>query len=155
MNAQLVLHSAVPAPPARGTSVKRPWPDVPIQRVGTVVGDIQIDGAVVVVVASAGPHAVLAMADAGLRRDVLERSVPAIAVQTVPGGRRDPWVGNRSAVHEEDVDPAVVVEIEEQPSGPHDLREVLVGARAVDVRDAHAGGGGDVAEHDLEWRTGC
>src|SRR5688572_19367185 len=126
-----------------------PLAEVPIERVGTVVGDVEIDGAVVVVVAGAGPHAVLAMADAGLGRHVLELSIPAIAEQPVPGGGRHLRAGDGAAVHEKDVHPAVVIEIDEQPARSHDLREVFVGARAVDVRDAEAGGRGNVAELDL------
>ena len=51
-------------------------------------------------------------------RDVLERAVAAIAIQPVPRRARDGWIGERTAVDQEDVDPAVVVVVEEQPARP-------------------------------------
>ena len=86
------------------------------------------------------------MADAGLRGDVLERAVAAVAVQPVPRLLRDRRIGQRAAVDQEDVDPAVVVVVEEQPAGAHGLDQVLVGAGAVDVAEVHAGAAGDVGE---------
>jgi hypothetical protein len=46
---------------------------------------IEIGPPVVVVVGRAGAHAVRRMGEAGCRRDILERSVAAVPVQTVTG----------------------------------------------------------------------
>jgi hypothetical protein len=52
--------------------------------------------------------------DTGLRRDVLKRPVSPIPVEPVPCLASRRRVGDRSAVNEEDIDPAVVVVVEEQ-----------------------------------------
>ena len=119
---------------------------VVVQHVRAEVRDVEIDPAVVVVVAGAGAHAVLAMLDAGPGRDVLERAVAAVPVQAVPRLLRDRRIGERSAVDQEDVDPAVVVVVEEQPARAHGLDQVFVGARAVDVAEVHAGLAADIRE---------
>ena len=75
------------------------------------------------------------MPDAGLRGDILERAVAAIPEQAVPRLPRDRRIGERPAVDQEDVDPAVVVVVEEQPARADRLDQVLVGARAVDVAE--------------------
>src|SRR5690349_13942337 len=121
---------------------------VVVQNVRTSIRHVQIDPAVVVVVARTGPHAVLAMCDPGSRRHVLERAVPAIAVKAMASLLRDGGIVQRTAVDEEDVDPAVVVEIEEQAARTHRLDEVLVGARAVDMPEVDAGLASDVCIPD-------
>ena len=78
--------------------------------------------------------------------DVLERAVAAIAKQAMPRLPRDRRIGERPAIDQEDVDPAVVVVVEEQPAGADGLDQVLVGTRAVDVTEVDAGGAADVRE---------
>src|SRR6185503_2681956 len=78
-----------------------------------------------------------------------ERAVAAVPEQPVPGLTRDRWFGKRAAVDEEDVNPPVVVEIEEQAAGPDGFRQVLVGAGAVDLAEVHPGAAADVGEPDV------
>ena len=80
------------------------------------------------------------MRDTGACRDVFKRPVAAISIQPVPRPARSGAIDKRSAVHEEDIDPAVVVEVEEQSAAAHDFREMTVGAGAVDVPEINAGG---------------
>jgi len=54
--------------------------------------------------------------DAGLLGDVVERAIAAIVEQPMAGAARDGGVGQRPAVYEEDVDPAIVVVVAEQPA---------------------------------------
>ena len=56
-------------------------------------------------------------------------------------------IGERSAVDEEDVDPAVVVEVEEQAAPAHGLDADAVGARAVDVVEVQTPGARYVREY--------
>ena len=55
-------------------------------------------------------------------------------------------IGQRSAVDEEHVEPAVVVVVEEQAAAAHDFVEVPVGACAVDVHEVDPARGADVHE---------
>ena len=91
---------------------------VAVQHVRAEVGDVEIDPAVVVVVARAGAHAVLTMANRRSLGDVVERAVAAIPIQAVPRLPRDRRIGERPAVDQEDVEPPVVVVVEEQPAPP-------------------------------------
>src|ERR1043166_3943087 len=88
--------------------------DIAIERVGSDVGDIQIDLAVVVVVARACAHPVLAMTDTRGCRHVFECAVPAIPEQPVARALGDGWICERAAVHKKDVEPAVIIEVEEK-----------------------------------------
>jgi hypothetical protein len=65
---------------------------------------------------------------------------------------RECRIGKRTAVDEEDVHPAVVVGIEEQPARSHRLDEVLVGAGAVDMPEVDAGLAGDVDKANRQVR---
>ena len=150
-----MLQSGEPTPAARGDVREAAVAGVAVERVRTDVRDVQIDPAVVVVVAGARAHAVVAMPDAGLRGHVVERAVAAVAEQTVPRLSRDRRIGQRTAVDQEDVDPAVVVVVEEQPAGPHGFDQVLLGAGAVDVTEVDAGLAGRIRESHrgrLLWR---
>src|SRR5262245_56898677 len=63
-------------------------------------------------------------------------------------------IGERASIHEKDVEPAVVVEVQKQPAGSHDLREVLLLTRTVDVGEIEPGGLRDVAELRMAYRRG-
>ena len=76
--------------------------------------------------------------DAGRGRDVLERSVAAVSVQAIACRRVDLRIDERPAVDQEDVDPAVLVVVEEQPAAAHDLEQVTLGRAPVDVAEIHA-----------------
>ncbi len=91
------------------------------------------------------------MSDARLRGHVIERAAAAVPVESMLRAGRDCGIANRSSVHEKQVDPTVVVEIEEQASAAHDLRQMALGARAVGVTKTNARRGGYFVE---TWRGG-
>ena len=62
---------------------KRSIPLVPIQHIGTEVSHVQIEIAVVVVVADRAAHAVTRIADASVRRYIGKGTVAAIVVERV------------------------------------------------------------------------
>ena len=69
---------------------------------------------------------------------VLERAVATVPVQAMARAARHRRIGERSAVHEKDIEPAVLVEVEEEAARAHDLGEVLLVAGAVDVDEVEA-----------------
>jgi hypothetical protein len=112
---------------------------VAVQHVRPDVRDVEIDAAIVVVIAGARAHPVVAVLDPGLRRDILERAIAAVPEQPVPCLPRHSRIGKRPSVDKEQVDPAVVVVIEKQAPGAHRFDEILVRTRAVDMAEVDAG----------------
>ena len=110
-----------------------------VERAAPVGGDQDVWVAVVVVVGNGAAHPELAAAgDAGLVGDVGEGAVAVVLVERVLQRRLRLVEVARAAVDHEDVDPAVVVVVEERDAGPHRFRQVPVrGHRVfVDPRDA-------------------
>ena len=120
--------------------------------------DEEVQVAVVVVVADRRAHAVAAHRDAGLLRDIGEakRARPVgrhreIVAKEAAGGRRASAGIDRAALDEEDVEVAVVVEVEQRDAGAHHFRQIVLPGRAVDVREHQTGRGGRFDEE----RVGC
>src|SRR2546423_14121656 len=76
----------------------------------------------------------------------------------------DGWISERSAVNEKDVEPAIVIKVEEQAARPEDLGQELLVARAADVTEVQPRGHGNVCELSkfrrdrslaLQTRGGC
>ena len=110
---------------------------VAVQDVLSPVGDEQIVKAVVIVVADARPPTPSRSAQAGLVRDIGERAVPIVLVQPVraPCGR--PL--EAGPAEDEDVQPAVVVVIEEGAAAADGFDDVALGVDpAIDDRRAQA-----------------
>ena len=155
----VVVQEAAPgAPPVRRTGDPRALRDVRERPVAVVVvedalspvGDEEVVVAVVVVVADAAALSPAGMREARLLGDVGERAVAVVVEEVAPGPAvADSGVEAR-AVHEEDVEPAVVVVVEERGAASHLLQDELLVVRAAgDVRGVQeAGGGGDVREDD-------
>ena len=126
---------------------ERPVPLVPVHLVGPEPRQVEVDRAVVVVVAGGHAHAVAARGDARLVRHVPEPqpALPAgprleiVAIQPVarrlPRGRRQEWIAvpEPSALHQVDVEVAVVVVVEQAHPGAHHLGLVEPAAHPVDV----------------------
>jgi hypothetical protein len=93
------------------------------------------------------------MHDPRARRHVLERAIPAIVIEAMACAPRNRRISQRSAVDEEEVDPAVVVVIEEHGTRSHRFDQLLVGARAVDVLKNDAGVARRVDEVDARLRA--
>ncbi len=109
--------------------------------------DEQVDGAVVVVVAGRGAHAVHLDGEPGGARDVGEPSATRVAVERGQAARRRP-PGPRLAVGEEQVLQPVVVDVEHDDARAHRLGEVLLPERATGVPERHARLRRDVGERD-------
>src|SRR5687767_475105 len=58
----------------------------------------------------------------------------------------DGWIGERTAVHEKDVEPAIVINVEEQPARPEDLGQKLLVAGAADMREIQSCRCSDICE---------
>ena len=55
-------------------------------------------------------------------------------------------IGEGSAVHKKDIEPAVIIEVEEEAARAHNLWEVLGFAGTVNVREGETPLSGEVAE---------
>ena len=135
-----------------------------VERVAAVAGDVDIFEAVVVVVADRHAHAVVVLrhsGEAGLFRDIGERAVGVLVIEPVP----ELAVGlvgqfairhgivDLGAVGEEDVQPSVVVVVEQSDAASHGLDQILVRGGGVFVLEVDPGGLGDVGE--LHVGRGC
>ena len=110
-------------------------------------GHVQVLAAVVVVIGRGDPHAVQLDVETAAGRDVGELAgagVPVQRAQRFSSGARCPV----AAVHEEHVQPAVAVHVQERRARSHRLGEPLSPHLAAVVRELDAGGGGDVGELD-------
>ena len=116
---------------------------VAIQRAAPVRGDENVGVAVVVVVGHRTAHAELfAAADAGRVGDVREGAIAVVAIQRVLQRRGRLVEVAGAAVHHENVDPAVVVEVEKRHPGAHRFRQIAVRRHRVLVHPADAAGRG-------------
>src|SRR5918994_7602768 len=70
---------------------------------------------------------------------VFERPIALVSIQSMSGASGSLSVGERATVNQEDVQPAVVVVVEEQASGPHGFDNMLVRAGAVGVPEVESG----------------
>ena len=137
------------------TSVKVPSAVVAVERVLTVVGDEEIVPAVVVVVADADALSPPGAGEAGLEGDVGEGAV-AVVFEEMAGGRLALGEAfEAGAVHEEDVDPVVVVVVVEGDAAAGGFEQVSVLVLAsVDGAGVEAGLFRDVDEADAERCSG-
>jgi hypothetical protein len=119
------------------------------ERVAAQAGHEEVAVAVAVVVGGDDAQVVAAAGDAGGLGHVRERAVAAVVVQAVPEARLVLLERlDRSAVHHVEVEPAVVVVVEERHAGDHRLRLVapLRPARVGDEADPTRFGA--LLEHD-------
>ena len=136
---------------AAGHFFERPVCSVAIQPVLSPVADEQIVVPVGVVVADARPLSPSACRKSRLRRHVFERAVALVPVQLIHG-RGVRWKSFEGrAVHEKQVEPAVLVVIDGRDAGAGGLEQVFVGRGTAEHRRAvEARGAGDVAERKTE-----
>src|SRR5271157_5023380 len=121
-----------------------------------VVGDVEIFPAVVVVVADTDALSPTARGQARFRGDIGERAVMIVAVEMV----RRPLTGFRRfqgcAVHDEDIEPAIIVVVEDGDARACGLNNVLLAVGpAEDFRYRQPGLLGDINEVGdwLRWRS--
>jgi hypothetical protein len=79
------------------------------------------------------------VADSRGRRDVREGPVAPVAIEAMTRTGRHRRRRQRATVDQQEVDPAVIVEINERGPGPHRLDEILVRAGAVGMGGLEAG----------------
>jgi hypothetical protein len=121
------------------------------------VGDVQIGVAVVVEVARCDAHAVAVNAGAAALGHVFERAVAAVAIEAVPAAGR--LIEEVSALHQIQIEEAVIVHVEQRGAAAHDLREVVSTFVAGMVDEVDAGARADFFEprlgglHDLRIRS--
>ena len=113
-----------------------------------VAGDQQVSPSVVVVVPGGGSHAVDAgsgLGDARLACRVAEGAVAVVAIEAIAQARIRPIDSRRCgraqygpAVDEQDVEPAILVEVQQGDAAAHRLEEVFRGGRAGVVAEIDA-----------------
>ena len=95
---------------------------VPVQTVRSVIGHVEIGPAVVIEVARCNSEAPASVRDAGAIGDVREREVVIVAEER--GARRRLATlqrGARRSVHQIDVEPAVIIEVDEGDAARRDV----------------------------------
>ena len=131
--------------------------DVAEQMVAADGRDEEIDPPVVVVVSRRDAHPVQIHRQAGGFGRVDEASVAGVAIQHEPRMRRavalalrpGPW----ARIDEQQVGPAVAIEVEERDAAAHRFRQQFLALRAVLVLERDAGLARDVDEH--RGGSGC
>ena len=124
-----------------------------VQNVFAEVGDEEIFVAVVVVVADADALAPAGVADSGFRGDVDKSSVAIILEKMRSGLLPCGKTFQARAVHEKNVEPAVVVVIVEGDAAAGRFEQIFVFVFAAEERfDVEAGFFRDVDEADAEVR---
>ena len=132
------------------------------QHVVAEIRHVQIGEAIVVEVAGRHAHPVTAGAGAARNGHVFERAVTAVVIQPVAAGR----IGRRTAdivalerqsaaLHEIQIQEAVVVHVEEGDAAAHDFRQQVLGLVARRVDEADAGARSDLFEpRSAAWWRG-
>ena len=64
---------------------------------------------------------------------ILELSVGLVPIEPMPRARGNSGLADRTAVDQEQIQPAIVIEVEEQRAGSHRLDDVLLRAGAIDM----------------------
>ena len=110
-----------------------------VQRVRADTGDVYIFPSIVVVVGRAGAHSEARSTDPGSIRHVSEPDPSnletVVAVEPVSCRLCHTLVDERSAIHEKDVRPTVVVVVENQCARTHRFRHEFVRTRTIFMRE--------------------
>jgi hypothetical protein len=93
------------------------------QNVAADVRDVQVGDAVVVEIAGSNTHPITDGVRAAARCDVVERPVAAVPVEAMPG-QLTGGGEQIAALHEIQIEIAVVVHVEQRDAATHDFREV-------------------------------
>src|SRR3984957_3107680 len=116
-------------------------------------GDVDIDVAVVVIVADGAPEAVHFNREACLARDIGESSVSIVVIEGREGfARLVPGPVHR--INQQNILPAVIVVVEKAGAAAHGLGKIFLSERAAVVFEVNTGLGGYVGELDGTGRTG-
>ena len=129
---------------------------VVIEHVPAPVADKQVVEAVVVIVADTAALAPSGVSQAGLPGDIGEGAVAIVTEKIAGGFWRARLRLKRGAVHQEDIQPAVVVEIEEGHAAAHLLQQKPLAGRAAGniAGPGEPGLHGDVGEVEGRGRPG-
>ena len=105
-----------------------------VQHVVRKTREVNVRIAVVVVIADGNPHAInAAVRYAGGLRHIRKRSVGILAVERIPARLAIHRELVASALHQKNIQPAVLVVIEKRAPAAHCLDQILVRRCAVDV----------------------
>ena len=146
--------SGIGDPRARGDVGEPAAAEISEQVIRAERGHVNVDVAVVVVVARGGAEPVHLHREPRRARDVGERAVAVVVVQREIRLRPRPARPVRR-VDQQEVLPAVVVVVEKRAAGSQRLGQVLLPERAVVVGEADAGGRGDVGERQRRRDRAC
>ena len=100
-------------------------PVIMIENVAAVARHQKVRKAVSVVVSDSDAHAEVSAGHASGQRDVRKAAIPIVFVECVPGWMLGIVKVAWAAVHQVDVQPAVVIKVEEGAARPHYLRRVV------------------------------
>ena len=139
---------------------KRSVAVVVVQPVAAVFGDKQVFETVVVVIAYRHAVSIAHPLHPRSLGHVFERAVGFLVVQAMPvlgvGLARDraqrSGIADGRAIHQENVQPAVIVVVEQGDAGAHDLQHVFLGGLRGVMMELHAAGDGHVHKvrrHDI------
>jgi hypothetical protein len=120
-----------------------------VQGVFSVVGDVEVGKAIIVVIAYGHTHAVIAVTcvrETGFPGDVGEASIRILPVKTIPIPGILPvkglgWVhriGEPAAIDKKNVEQSVIVVIEQRHTTAHGLNQVLLRSRRVHMAKIQA-----------------
>ncbi len=107
---------------------------VVIKLVSSICSYIQIFVAIVVIITDRDSHSIAGALQPGFVGDILERTIGLLVVQTIPIFRsslfgncaRSSGIIDFSAVHEKEIETAIVVVIEQSDSRTHGLEKVFL-----------------------------
>ena len=130
-----------------------------VELVAAVRGDVKIFEAVIIVIADRDAHAVTNTLQAGFFGHVFESAIGFLVVKAIPVTRagllRDSALGSRvlegRAIHQENVEAAVVVVVEKRDAATHGFEQVVPGRMRREVIEVDGEGGCNVSEFPWQW----
>ena len=96
-----------------------------IENVAAIACHEKVREAVSIVVSDSDAHAEVSAGHAGGQRDIRKTAIPIVLVEGVPGRILGIVKVACAAVHQVDVQPAVVIKVEESAARPDNLRRVV------------------------------
>ena len=115
---------------------KRTIPVVVIKDAVWILRKVDVRKAIAIVVADGNSHAIGIARYTGFLRDIGERAIAIIVVQRITQRLRRLIEIARSAVHQIDIHPAVVVVVEKGAAGAHGFRKMRQRRTSIDMRPA-------------------
>ena len=121
---------------------------VAIHDVGTVVVQVEVGGAVVVVICYGNAQPVARITSAGFYRDVREPELAVVSIECISGGHVEFGTFERRAVEKVDIDVPILIVVEQSQPSADGLHDVSPAGTAVVMLEGDAGLAGHVAKQD-------